>query len=368
MKKFIMYQDLTHDLIPQLMPFGEIYALPPMDGEILSRIRNAMNELGDEQGVGPFLDRADLSKPLTTRFIAWLIGFGLTPATVHGIATAFLRYRDAYTELQSIYPTEIRPRLTPQLIRLVTGDVDRTITWFNRLAQEIGLPEQLIASAQTDITRMLILIGHSSPRYVYIQGYDRYAFLCYLLSLNFFATCEQPAEFAECLAFQLTQRFLALSDMIDRLNSFEDLQKHYDQVDSEIQKAYPAVFGALARTGHFSCHYALRWEMLMFADEHAVRDLFLLWDKFVAHRQQYPEYLRAMRLAHIGQIVRDGGEITVKAIQEFRNWNAVEIVNEVDRIVRARLWDSVEKIALGVSIVLAIGAVVLILRRRRERK
>jgi hypothetical protein len=335
--------------------------------ELLGSLRPILGILVDESGVRAFLDRPDPAKDQLTRFIAWLFTFGLVPLNSEGIFAAFCEFRDDYERLKALHLTDGVPSTTPALNRLVRGDVERTVTWFVKLAPQLGIPERLYPQAEAITHRVLIFIGNSSPRYTYVQGYDRFVFLSYLVTLNFFANCGEHVEFVEPLTFQLTKRFLALGDIIDLLGNFQELHRHFGQLDADIRIMYPALWERLVRIGYSTLHFALRWEILMFADEHSVTDLFLLWDKLVAHRNHYPQYMRAMCLAHLGQVPADEGVSSIQTFQTFQNWDTVALLNEVDRLVDDGSWTTGQTIAIGVSLLLVAGALFWVVRRRSRK-
>jgi hypothetical protein len=76
------------------------------------------------------------------------------------------------------------------------------------------------------------------------------------------------------------------------------------------------------RANQGAMHFALRWELLMFADEYEVRPLLLLWDNLLLHHDHYREFMYALCIAHAVQIPQPvGDELAIVVAQRFRGWD-----------------------------------------------
>jgi hypothetical protein len=73
-------------------------------------------------------------------------------------------------------------------------------------------------------------------------------------------------------------------------------------------------------------HFALRWVIVLFADEHNLQDTWLLWDAIVAHRANASAFIRQLSVAHLLQVPLGKYEQVIEDIQNNREWNVPELI------------------------------------------
>jgi hypothetical protein len=91
----------------------------------------------------------------------------------------------------------------------------------------------------------------------------------------------------------------------------------------------------LKRAGHGSIHFALRWELLLFADEYQAHPMLLLWDQILVRRKEFETFLYALCVAHASQVPpAEPDEIAIRKVQNWKDWDVMKIVEDADGLMR----------------------------------
>jgi hypothetical protein len=285
-----------------------------------------------------FLSARDITKSNATRFVCWMISFGfLSPSEVAWARQLFSLYEDYRCRLGTL--TDLQNPITDIVSesesRLIQVDVFRGIHWFERHAIDLRLSPFLISHASLRMTRVLVLLSLNFESLSYTQSYDRYSYITFLLTLDFCAQTGLPSVFAEAMSFFLTHEFLVLVDIPRMLENPMQTELHFHEIDEKLVVYAPAVILPMRAAGQGSVHFALRWEMLLFAHEHRIRPLLLIWDQILVNRRRFREYLLALVFAHVRQIppVR-GDEIVVEKLQKFKDWDVGRLIDDSEMFVR----------------------------------
>jgi hypothetical protein len=178
----------------------------------------------------------------------------------------------------------------------------------------------------TRIFRLLILHHH----FLYYHGADRFLSVCSIVSLS-----GAPADAAEALSFHLTKAALDTAGAHGFQNS-RPLEWELRALDSEVKREAPAVASGLTVFGHTAFHYASRWVLLWFADEHGLHGILAIWDNIVCavgrDGRDLRQYLLALALAHVAAVpIPRHGLPMLHAIQRHRDWNVAEILARAAR-------------------------------------
>ena len=289
--------------------------------------------------VDAFLSRMDVQKSNSSRFICWLISFGLLPPNdakwATGLYSLYQRYRSI---LQDRLPDPLHPlsAVRDKTSDVIACDIERGLAWFYGLAGELQLSEFYTRDAELRVTRVLSLLSLSVPEFSYCQGYDRYAFVNYLLALDFCSQCGLPVQFAEALSFPLVNEFIKMTRISHYLENPTETEAHFDDMDRAMADVCPEKMMMLREMQHGSIHFALRWELLLFADEYNARPLLLLWDQVLHVKDRYRDMLFALCIAHLKQVPLAGtDEIMVEKIQQFKGWNLPRIIADAHQYMDA---------------------------------
>lgn len=282
--------------------------------EVSSR-RSAYNFLRDE----------NLHKDCSMRTLSWLILLDIAnPSDLQSEITRLHR------EYQLIIKENSDKSLSNKEENQIIVDIRRTSLWFERLRQETTLDAKhglFVSDHSIRILRMLSL----RDGFYYIQGYDRYVLVTYLLALFFTSSHGKSPEVAEALSFFLSRAMLQLAN--PKVNLTPSGLHSCDNLDVMLRAASPEAWTKLISGGHSCVYFALRWKLVLFADEHQIHGIWYLWDNLIAHKSRFDEYLSALCIAHILQVPLNASRKTffVQAIQNFRNWDEVKLVRVADQ-------------------------------------
>jgi hypothetical protein len=296
--------------------------------------------IASNEDVRFFLSTRDVTKSNATRFICWMISFGfLSASDVAWARELFSLYHD-YRRLLGRLSDLQNPIIDITNMsesRLIQVDVFRGMHWFGRHASDLKLSPFLTADASVRMTRVLVLLSLNFENFTYTQSYDRYPYITFLLTLDFCSQTGLPSVFAEAMSFFLTREFLVLVNIPQMLENPTNTEQHFHEIDEQLVVYAPAVILPMRAAGQGSVHFALRWEMLLFAHEHRIRPLLLIWDQILLNRTRFREYLSALVLAHVKQIppVR-GDEIVVEKMQRFKDWDVGRLIDDCDKFTGKR--------------------------------
>jgi len=204
----------------------------------------------------------------------------------------------------------------------------------------------------------------SSVDFRYIQGYDRFVFVVYAVALDFalhFGLCR---ELAEAICYRLAQELITLVQIGSFLEEPMRTQLYFDEKDQTLMDYAPAIMTALRMDRHGSIHFALRWQILLFADEYRAKPLLFLWDKVVEHRDVYKSFLYGLCIAHVRQVpppIPD--EITVEKIQRYKDWNVFAAVEFAEDWIRRPAPGPAPPLMKTLIVVIFASAVILLVMR-----
>ena len=302
----------------------------------MSKIEAAVYRLSgafyNMEDVGIFLSSTDLNKDNTRRFICWLSSFGIISPNHEMWARELF---ELYTKYRSFLRTLIKDPMNPLLevpqrsASIIESDIMRGMAWFHGIAADLKISEFYINDAELRANRILAVYSRESRTYSYTQGHDRYVFICYVLSLDFSSQSGLTTDFAEALAFFLAKNFIKMTEISKYLDNVAETEEHFEIMDGEMCKFSPEIMHQLFNVGQSSIHFALRWELLLFADEYDIKRLLFLWDQILYYKNIFKKFLFALCIAHIQQITPAlPGEVMVEKIQNFRNWNVQRILDD----------------------------------------
>ena len=119
------------------------------------------------------------------------------------------------------------------------------------------------------------------------------------------------------------------------LDNIEQTSERYQRMDREVLKRCPRTGELLAQSGHGGIHYALRWEIVMFADEYDIQGVFLWWDQFILNKDRFDEFSFDACLAHVMQIppTEDESVPMIEIMQNFSKWDVKKAINDTYAII-----------------------------------
>ena len=285
-----------------------------------------------------FLKEKNLSKDNSIRLIAWLVILDIIPANENDrgayITNLVSSYEKGIKEAFGIYLDEPLKALEPKVGNIIKGDIDRSINHFRQLASQMKIAQTVyVDEAYPQLIRMLSYLA--LKQMTYIQGFDRYAIVSYLLAAEFAKENSLPPLFAEVLTYSLCPKIVLLSEMHTFLDHIPATQERYNKLDLALYKYIPNTMNELRLAGNSAFHFALRWEIVMFADEYDAAPLLLLWDQFLANKERFKEYSFNICIAHAEQAPSHQTKSEpslLEAIQSYKDWDVIKIIDRANEL------------------------------------
>ncbi|OHS99709.1 hypothetical protein TRFO_33839 [Tritrichomonas foetus] len=274
-----------------------------------------------------FLQQVKQEKNQAERLISWLIIFNIIKP--YNIANECARLYTEYLDLQDKFFHDGDPM---KLIGedeefIIMADTQRSNAWFSKISHQIGLTQDDIKDASYQIPRVLATLTKTDPFYKYTQGYDRYAFITYALGLFFSTQSSLPSEVAESFSYALTKKILRFVDINKILGDMDETQAEFISIDKGIAKIFPDIYKELQKMNHGSFYFALKWQLILFADEHTLSDTFLIWDSIFLRQNDYDSFRADLIMAHLSQIQIDQDVIMIEKIQKYKEWDTIKLIN-----------------------------------------
>ena len=294
------------------------------------------NQIYDFSDAISFLKKPDLDKDNVMRMLSWLIVLRIIPDTpvksAIGVANVYVKYQKILNDKLNGVDDPLE-KVSGKESRVIIADINRSLFWFETLAKTINLEEYYTREARSHTIRILSLLSLSSKSLSYLQGFDRYVLVSYLLGLIFISKSGLPATVAEAISYFISFSLLKMSRPDLLLVDNEKTVKHFDDLDSKIAIYAPEIYEKMSSTGVSSLLFALRWQLLIFADEHELKGLLYIWDNAIVNRNQYSDYIESLSISHICQIPDDNSGNLVEVVQHYRGWDNIEIVRKADSLL-----------------------------------
>ena len=290
----------------------------------------------------PFRKQSDVDRFLTTvdedknpvfRIIAWILSFNIINFNEieKSMVSLVELYKNICGEKLSNFndPRSSLPKDEGELLRL---DTERTIFWFKQMASNNGIDdEEILENSIYQVQRILSTLSKTDSFYRYMQGYDRYVFITFLLGLQAMKKLETETIFAESMSYFLCREFLKIVDVNRFTQNNKFTVEHFANLDKELAYCRPEIYDQLSKMHVSSVHFAMKWELLCFSDEHQYPNILLIWDHIIANKKVFLKYVDELCIAHIRQIKSVENEFIIQTIQTNRTWNTKDILNFADK-------------------------------------
>lgn len=304
-----------------------------------SALISQSGDIYDFYDVQEFLLRRDFFKPVGCRFLSWLIRLSVIPAAraewVSKIQAKYSAYKILCQHLfKENYQTPLK-RLSNDVAYTIRVDIDRTHSWFLSISKALGIPQKYLENTDVIAQRILAVITIDTPHLSYVQGHDRYAWMALLVSLYFIVKGNLTVEFAEAMSFYISRAFIAYNPISQDIENLPIIEAHFRILDRLVEEFVPETAALLNSVHHCSMHYALKWELTLFADEHNVHELMYLWDQILGRIEDITDFLRFLCVAHIQQVpLPKMADEMAQAIQKNKNWDVPHILDAADEMLQ----------------------------------
>ena len=278
-----------------------------------------------------FLSKIDLKKDNISRLFAYLLKLSIIKDGKKTIGEQIVQLNEDYLEsakklLENNFDSPLS-KVQKSSANTITADIKRSLFWFEDACKIFGVEKSLTKGADEIAKRILCMIELTDEKLKYTQGFDRYVFLMYALSLYFVMKADIDKKYAETLSFHLAISLIKLSDpnqILDDPIGYDGFEK----IDGLMEKHCPKTFAILNEAGQSAFHFALRWRLILFCDEHEANATLLIWDALLVHMKKLDEFFTYLACAHAAQVpIKDSFSI-VEDIQRYRKWNNTKIIED----------------------------------------
>jgi hypothetical protein len=321
---------------------------------------------------GKFLANNDDKKAKSGRLLAWLYKFGLLPNNPDSWASTLTRLLSSYESYVGKYgPANEIAVIEKQMEPIIPRDLGRSLHLFDTYCNEVGLSLSYFSPPALRFHRIFLIISRTSQNFTYLQGYDRFAYICAIVACTFAQALGLKADIAEALTFHLAEFIttkVAFSHLV--LNT-ERAKRSFAELSELLEKGSPGTYSAFRSQQITPDIYALNWLLSLFSDQHPLSQLFLVWDLIFLHLEHRELYVNALCIAHLNQcqIGLTSAE-TLQRILKACNFDLKRLSSDADRIAGfTKIPTMPNEVRHGVKpgtvllVIGAVSAVVLLLLR-----
>jgi predicted PolB exonuclease-like 3'-5' exonuclease len=305
--------------------------------DIIDSINTLDTDVRNIDDAKEFLLKIDLEKDSISRLFAYLMTLGIIKGQEGHIGEEIEDLIENYAKqtnelLGNNFETPLKA-INKNNAAVIKTDIKRSLFWFENSCELLKIDKFYQKNVKEVVHRMLAMLELYNKKLTYIQGFDRFAFLSYCLSLSLIIKASIPVRYAEAVAFFLSEKLIILANSATILD--DPLNYHvFGKIDERLKTIAPETTKVLEKTNEFAFQYAMRWRLILFCDEHNAKATLLLWDNFVLHREKVDEFFIAAACAHVKQVPVDDCLSMVERIQGFRKWDdemLVKSAREIDR-------------------------------------
>ena len=300
---------------------------------IIQSVASAQFKTTSKAAAEKFLKHISLNKENYERFLSWMIYLDVIPEDSSLWPQTLYYLVVFYDERRQFYSQNSNSVLDQKNIKKIEDDVKRAKQWFEDLARIFGLSDKIISVER--IVRVLSFLMRESPQFNYLQGYDRFAIVSYLISYSFCQKINCGSEIyliSEAFAISLVRKLIQFSDISSFLTNSDDIQKFYSTFDAAFKIKNEQKILTLSKVNITSINFVTPWIGVLFADNHDGNHLTLLWDHFILHYRQFNSYFLAIANAHLSQVpYNEQPYDMMENIQNFRDWDVIKIIKDAEK-------------------------------------
>ena len=180
------------------------------------------------------------------------------------------------------------------------------------------------------VERILYIIAEFNEEIGYYQGFDRFAYIFFIMALNFCIELGIDKDYAESMAYFMATSIILLNGFYKHMKSEEDVTQWIKRYQYLLEKARPEVALRLKCLGVHPLQYVFKWSALLFADEHTPDDLFRVWDICLLHKDDFETFVFCACIAHLWQITlsHPGDKGLLELLTNYKSWNMEALIHD----------------------------------------
>lgn len=258
------------------------------------------------------------------RCVAWLVMLGIFPKKTaeweEKKRTLSVMYKDYVTiaklegwEEKYIKETLGRSERPPgdeKVMHLIHADIHRTkrnIAFFPPEAPADGVPdgfEAVMCRHMRRLERLLYVFATMNSTLGYLQGFNELASVLYHVNVHAMEYLGDM-DTVEAITFHCFQALIGKT----RIHEFYTVHDgpdivmfHMRRFSSLMLVHLPEVQGRIDQLGIEPLEYAFRWFNVLFAHEHQLPTLLIIWDSLLAHIDDLMDFVFCVAMAHVQEV------------------------------------------------------------------
>ena len=317
-------------------------------------------QINSKKQAQKFLNRIEENKNPADRLVSYLIFLDLYDPKKEKYSECLKRIQKEYRSILSQNNVDDWNDV-PEL-HTIDADLKRSINWFKTISESVNITNLNFQHVMFIIKQIIIMLYKHDNYLVYYQGYDRYVFIMYLLSLQ--SQFQEPF-LIDSITFMLSRQIIkhiGIPDIIERIRLSTD--PLFPKIDKKLPRILSDKYPKFKEAKSFE--YAVKWRFLLFSEDHEINDTFLIWDAAIARLENFDKFFIDLTFAHLAQINLDSDVSTIELIQNNKKWDTVELVKAAVRKFDSRERKSKAVNGVLLSALFLVSAVIyalLIMRR-----
>lgn len=273
------------------------------------------------------LEKRNLDKDNLIRIFSWLYEFNILsslprqwPREIESKHLEYEKIKRNFGELEEFDDERV----------VLKNDLERSLQWFNNLREYYSLPVIYYQKGFNVGMTVFYILKHNDNE-EYIQGYDRFFFVAYLMGALYDVAFKTNC--IESISYFLTKNFVNIC-LARQYTSYtaSEFESAFSKIDDIIKVHYTKIHRHLDNPS--SSSFATSWFFVFFADvyEGEIEKLLLIWDHIILNKNELEEYLSALTIAHVKQIARTFDPRLEYSLTEFildkKDYNVIDIIND----------------------------------------
>ena len=285
-----------------------------------------------------YLEKLDFEKPASSRMLSWMVQFKLLPEKAGEWAPKLTSLVKSYNALVEKHCSGYSlDKIKESLPAIIPRDLGRSKVLFDRIFEGLELDKKFFDDSDLRIHRIFLVIQATAEGFEYLQGFDRFIYIMAAVATAFCAKVGLSSSYCEAFTFHMTKYALtklAWSKLVFDQTEANDI---YFEIMEILRRAYPATAAALNSQQLRPEMFALNWLLLLFAEQHPIDELLLVWDLIFRNIGDYHEYVLALLVAHLNQIqIGLNTTDTMQRLMKTNSFDMTRLVKDVEKITNKK--------------------------------
>lgn len=308
------------------------------EGAIIDAVHSLGCDIFDYEDVHKLMLSTNLEKPVSSRFIAWLINLKVVPVRRQEWGKSIYEKVDKYYQHCRHYfskkPKDPLATINFDIEEALRADMEKSNVWFKDIMKQIDIPAKYLDDPFLRVSRIYSVLSNEMRDFSYTQGLDKIGYVCLAFTSKFAHLGKLSADFAEAVAYYLTGQILSIIPARHLINNHQALVEYFEEEDQVLRTVSPDHFEALQKHKSSSLYYGLRFEMCLFANQHNILEIFLLWDQIIARFEQLTEFVQCLSIAHVMQIqLPPTYQNIAEEFASYKRWDTQKIIIDATKIL-----------------------------------